>query len=237
MASSIGSGNYFSDINVNRAAKGPGAEELRSAQNVTGATASNAKSSVGKTDGVTLSPKAQHVHKSGHEKQLEEHAADFAEMTGATFYEAEDAGRESDREVQNHDRNVEQEALHQVVSPQGVVQQLTDEDNGRLKEMDSSLHCKLHLNSDVPRANFEAASKVMETRRPKDLADLKFGPEAEAAVQPELKPVGLHCEVMDITVQTTPMLVEIPEETHQMAARQAADMLASGKEIMPENFA
>ena len=125
-----------------------------------------------------------------------------------------------------------------VVSPRGVVQTIPQTQAKHLEHLDDPDHHDPL--QDVPESNLNAADAVMQTQMSKGvgkMADLKANPDIDhVAAKLELGRVeeaGGH--FMDISGgassrHSQPMMTDLSEQDHLMAAQHAASQLASGEE-------
>lgn len=94
---------------------------------------------------------------------------------------------------------------------------------------------------DIPEANAEAAERVVDAQMKqgvKKMSNLKSGPEAEQAGKMEMRQAKFSgpLDICDSqTDRSLPLMLDIPDEMTEMAARVAADALASG-ELEQEGF-
>jgi hypothetical protein len=94
---------------------------------------------------------------------------------------------------------------------------------------------------DIPEANAEAAERVVNAQMKqsvKKMSDLKSGPEAEQAGKMEMRQAKFSgpLDICDSqTDRSLPLVLDIPDEMTEMAARAAAEALASG-ELEQEGF-
>lgn len=94
---------------------------------------------------------------------------------------------------------------------------------------------------DIPEANAEAAERVLDSQMKqglKKVSNLKTGPEAEEAGRMEMRQAKFSgpLDICDSHSRASvPLTAEFPEEMTEMAARAAAEALASG-ELEQESF-
>jgi len=238
---SVGGGNYFSELNAKLAARGPDQAAQESAKAAGGGKAQEAKSHKADKghethqhhDGVKLSKSAldQQMADSGQ-------ASEMAEQLGLAqdANEMED-GQVHERMVRDNDRHTRLgEEDQRVVASQGAETHSDEKQAERLQIIDDEGHPK-YLNSDVPEANLEAASRVLSGQTAggvSKVAKLHAVPEVLESGPIEKKIVGLSSEPMDIRdpgndPRFQPMQLELPEETHEIAREMAARQLASGE--------
>lgn len=107
-------------------------------------------------------------------------------------------------------QEIKHEDIHPVV-PKQPDDGMNDEDRQRLRELDSGDHAARHLNSDLNPEQVAAARRVLQSQKDKVDKKLKYGPEAEAAIKPELKPSPLQ-SAMDILEPTADKMGLLSEE-------------------------
>lgn len=243
MASGINSGNYFSNLNTQLAAKGPDKAAVETARQTSGDAAQTAKSNTSKHsrgEGVQLSDKAMKSLQNEHAEHMQGKEHEMAEHAGLQEYEGDNAERQEIRRERNseayqHEVSEGQEGKTRVQSPTGAEQFLDAKQEERLTVMDDiDRHDPL---ADIPDANLRAADQVFATQASKGLkplANLKPVPEAEGAAELEVaitptltEPMGIREPGNDRTTQ--PMQLELPPETERIAAEQAALKLQAGE--------
>jgi len=243
MASGINSGNYYSNLNSQLAAKGPDKAAVETARQTSGDAAQTAKSNTSKHsrgEGVQLSDKAMKSLQTEHAENMKGHEHELAEHAGLQEYEGDNAERQEIRKERNseayqHEVAEGQEGKTRVQSPTGAEQFLDAKQEERLTVMDDiDRHDPL---ADIPDANLRAADQVFATQATKGLkplAQLKPVPEAEVAADLEVaitpplsEPMGIREPGNDRTTQ--PMQLELPPETERIAAEQAALKLQQGE--------
>ena len=242
----IGPSNYFSNIASDLATRGPSQEAIHSATANSGGHAVHKQSALGKkgapqihvAEGVDITLPAQDSFKSAAPQLTEEASLEFAHLTGQTDALTDDESEISERKEKNHDRNVglekELQPKHKVISHKGVEQELDDKERYRLTELDSDLHRALGLNRDLKPEQLQAAQRMLDVSptKIKKNAELKHVPEADCAMKPELVPVPLLSDTMDICApgrDKQPLLQIEPSEAEMgVAHRHAAEMLANG---------
>ncbi|MBX3172021.1 MAG: hypothetical protein KF760_31730 [Candidatus Eremiobacteraeota bacterium] len=253
MASSVGNSGF--NINqqfANQLGRGEGktAENLR---NQSGVTHTAKKTTVKRggniaEEGSNLSPAAREALKSEqaqHAEHMAEHGNEMAHQAGLDVPEDDHEQAELQRK-RGYDRD--QELLAEgptadgkgmkMAAPDGTIQVLKVEDHEYLtQKMDDPDFTDAQLLDDIPPGNLEAASAVMDTQMAQGVskvAVLKTDPKIDAVAETmEMEPTSLLVEPMDIRDTTNdpkmqPIQLELPLETHQVAAEKAAAELASG---------
>lgn len=252
MASSIGGGNYFSNINLQQA-KGP---DMKTAENLrqTGGTA-NLQRKGSKTikkdedGGVQLSDAAQKSLHAAHQEHIQGHEAELAHQAG--LQETEENGESHELKMKrgyerDQEEKAEANAAGQGQVPEGygivkgfngVEQVVASDQIEELKALDNDLeHVENRVLGDIPQQNLEAAERVLDTQMKdglKKVANLKPVPEAQDAGRMELSAVDFLVEPLEIREtgndRSQPMSLEFPDSMTEIARERAADALASGQ--------
>ncbi|MBS2034553.1 hypothetical protein JST97_06185 [bacterium] len=247
-------GNSGFNINnqfANQLGRGEGkvAENLR---NQSGVTHTAKKTTVKKggtiaEEGSQLSPAAREALKTQeqqHSDHVAEHGHELAHQSGLDV-PADDHEQAELQRKRGYDRD--QETLAEgptadgknyvMAAPDGTKQVMKVEDHDYLKKMDDADFTDAQLLDDIPPKNLEAANAVMDTQMAQGVskvAVLKSDPKIDAVAETmEIQPAPPLAEPMDIRDTTNdpknkPLQLELPLEMEQMAARKAAEDLASG---------
>lgn len=252
MATPLNTGSFINQQFANQLGRGEGksAENLR---NQSGLTNTAKKTTVKKggtiaEEGSNLSPAAREALKSEqaqHAEHMAEHGNEMAHQSGLDV-PADDHEQAELQRKRGYDRDQEMLAEGptsdgkgmKMAAPNGTLQVMKVEDHDYLtKKMDDPDFTDAQLLDDIPAKNLEAANAVMDTQMAKGVskvAQLKTDPKIDAvAEQMEIEPMPKLVEPMDIRDTTNdpkmqPVQMELPLETHQVAAEKAAAELASG---------
>lgn len=247
-------GNSGFSINnqfANQLGRGEGktAENLRNQSGVTH-TAKRTTVKKGGTiaeEGSQLSPAAREALKTQeqqHSDHVAEHGHELAQQAGLDV-PADDHEQAELQRKRGYDRD--QELLAEgptadgknyvMAAPDGTKQVMKVEDHDYLKKMDDADFTDAQVLDDIPPKNLEAANAVMDTQMAQGVskvAVLKSDPKIDAVAETmEVAPAPHLAEPMDIRDNTNdpknkPIQLELPLEMEQMAARKAAEDLASG---------
>ena len=252
MATPLNTGSFINQQFANKLGRGEGtaAENLR---NQSGVTHTAKKTTVKKggtiaEEGSNLSPAAREALKSEqaqHADHMAEHGHEMAHQSGLDV-PADDHEQQELRSKRGYERDQEAKTEgptadgknFKMAAPDGTIQVMPVEDHEFLtKKMDDPDFTDARILDDIPPKSLEAANAVMDTQMAKGVskvAVLKTDPKIDAVAETmEVEPMPKLVEPMDIRDTTNdpkmkPVQMELPLETHQVAAEKAAAELASG---------
>jgi len=228
MASISPGGNYFSQIQQNLV-KGPDAKTAENLRQTGGTAQAQRKSHVpskgiGLEEGFSFSEAAHRSLQTAHQESIQGHEHELAQQAGLQELDPESNEAHELRVQRGHERDQEEKAsLPQgyvsITSPQGVEQVLAPDQVEKLGTLDGGLQygdSVKTLLGDIPKANLQAAERVLETQMKdvKATAKLKPVPEAQDAGRMQLKAVDFLVGPLEIREpgndRCQPMSLEFP---------------------------
>lgn len=252
MATPLNTGSFINQQFANQLGRGEGksAENLR---NQSGVTNTQKKTTVKKggniaEEGSNLSPAAREALKSEqaqHAEHMAEHGQEMAHQSGLDV-PADDHEQQELRSKRGYERDQDTKTEgptadgknFKMAAPDGTLQVIPAEDHAYLtKKMDDPDFTDAKLLDDIPPKSLQAAEAVMDTQMAKgvsNVAKLKTDPKIDAVAETmEVEPAPKLVDPMPIRDTTNdpkmqPVQMELPLETHQVAAEKAAAELASG---------